>query len=175
MQKAFFIVSAAAAAAVALVGLPALAADTASADLVGPDGEQMGRVEMVQGPHGVLVTMEARGLAAGGHGFHIHQTGVCEGPSFESAGEHYAPEGHGHGFLSDDGYHAGDLPNITAGEDGIARADAFATGISLAEDVPNTVFDQDGSAVVIHERMDSYGDEAGAGGRVACGVITPGQ
>ncbi len=170
-----FAIASAAAAAVALTAVSALAADTASADLVGPDGQQMGRVEMVQGPHGVLVTLDVRGLAPGGHGFHIHQKGVCEGPSFESAGDHYAPEGHGHGFLSDDGYHAGDLPNITAGEDGIARADAFATEVSLDENAPNTLLDQDGSAFIIHERMDSYGDQAMAGGRVACGVITPGQ
>lgn len=153
----------------------AMAADTASAELAGPNGEQIGTVEMIQGPHGVLITVDASGLAAGGHGFHIHETSECQGPDFKSAGEHYAPDGHGHGFLADDGYHAGDLPNLHAGADGVARADFFTTRVSLAENDPNTVFDQDGSAFVVHERMDSYGDEAGAGGRVACGVIMPGQ
>lgn len=170
MQKAFIVASAC---AVALAGAPALAADTASAQLVGPNGEEMGRVEMIQGPHGVLVTVDATGLAPGRHGFHIHQTGQCQGPSFESAGDHYAPEGHGHGFLSDEGYHAGDLPNLYADANGTARAEYFATGVSLGDGAPNTLFDQDGSAFIIHERLDSYGDQAGAGGRVACGVITP--
>lgn len=172
MQKPFI---AATAACVMLAGLPARAADAASADLVGRNGEQMGRIEMVQGPRGVLVTLDVRGLATGGHGFHIHETGACEGPTFESAGEHYAPQGHAHGFLADDGHHAGDLPNITADADGVARADAFAHEVSLDEEASDTVFDQDGSAFIIHERMDSYGDEAMAEDRVACGVITPGQ
>ncbi len=172
MHKAFIIASAC---AVALAGLPALSADAASADLVGPDGQNMGRIEMIQAPHGVLVTVDASGLEPGRHGFHIHQTGKCDAPSFESAGDHFAPEGHGHGFLSDDGYHAGDLPNLYAADDGTARADAFATAVSLEEGALNSLFDQDGSAFIIHERMDSYGDQAGAGGRVACGVITPGQ
>jgi Cu-Zn family superoxide dismutase len=171
MQKAFIMASAC---AVALAAAPALAADRASAQLVGPNGEEMGTVEMVQGPHGVLVTVEASGLAEGGHGFHIHEVGTCE-PDFEAAGEHYAPEGHGHGFLAEGGYHAGDLPNLHAGADGVARADIFATTISLAEGEPNTVLDQDGSAFIIHERVDSYGDEAGSEGRVACGVINPGE
>lgn len=175
MQNGFVIASACAGALVGvLAGAPALAADTASADLAGPDGEQMGRVEMIQGPHGVLITVQATGLAEGGHGFHIHQVGKCE-PDFEAAGEHYAPEGNEHGFLADDGYHAGDLPNLHAGSDGNAQADYFTNRISLAEGESNTVFDEDGSAFIIHERMDSYGDQAGAGGRVACGVITPGQ
>jgi Cu-Zn family superoxide dismutase len=122
----------------------------------------------------VLVTLEASGLEPGSHGFHIHEFGTCE-PDFEAAGEHYAPEGNSHGFLAEGGPHGWDLPNIHAGEDGKAKADHFATAISLAEDSPNTVFDEDGSAIIIHERMDSYGEEAGAAGRVACGVINAGQ
>ena len=171
MQKAFVIASAC---AVALAGAPALAADTASAQLVGPNGEEMGTVEMQQGPTGVLISVQASGLAPGEHGLHIHQVGTCE-PDFDAAGEHYAPGGTGHGFLSEGGPHAGDLANIVAGEDGTAKADQFTTLISLAEDATNTVFDEDGSAVIIHENPDNYADADAAGGRVACGVIEAGQ
>jgi superoxide dismutase, Cu-Zn family len=174
MQKVFVTASALAAALVAIGMAPASAQDTASADLAGPDGQGMGRIEMIEGPHGVLVTVRATGLPEGGHGFHIHQVGTCE-PDFEAAGEHFAPEGNGHGFLADDGFHGGDLPNLHAGADGKAQADYFTDRISLAEGEANTVFDEDGSAFIVHERMDSYGDEAMAGGRIACGVITPGQ
>jgi Cu-Zn family superoxide dismutase len=158
-----------------LAAVPALAAETGTAALVGPNGEEMGSVELIQGPEGVLVTVDASGLEPGRHGFHIHQTGKCDGPDFESAGEHFAPQGHGHGFLSKDGFHGGDLPNLYADATGAARADYFAMGVSLADGTPESLFDADGSAFVIHERMDSYGEEAGSGGRVACGVIEPGQ
>ena len=172
MQKAFIIASVS---AIALAGAaPAMSAETAKAQLVGPAGEEMGEVTLIQGPHGVLITLGATGLVPGLHGFHIHEVGQCE-PDFEAAGDHHAPDGHGHGFLSDDGYHAGDLPNLHVDPDGTARADFFTTSVSLEPDGANTLFDDDGSAFIVHERMDSYGDEAGAGGRLACGVITPDQ
>ena len=171
MQKAFIIASAC---AIGLAGTSALAADTATAQLKGPNGEDMGTVEMQQGTTGVLIQLQATGLAPGEHGFHIHQVGTCE-PDFEAAGDHYAPGGTGHGFLSENGPHAGDLPNITANQDGTAAVDHFTPLISLAEDATNTVLDSDGSAFIIHENPDNYVDADAAGGRVACGVISPGQ
>ena len=160
--------------AAGLAAAPALAADNAHAVLLGPNGEQMGTVTLIQSrDDGVVIHVEASGLAEGGHGFHVHQTGRCD-PDFKAAGDHFAPAGHGHGFLSKDGWHAGDLPNIFADSSGAATADAFTDRISLRQGAPNSVFDKDGSAFIIHERADSYGDDPGAGGRVACGVIEPG-
>ena len=52
-----------------------------------------------------------------------------------------------------------------------ARADVFTGKITLAADADTTVFDADGSAIIIHAQPDSYGAEPGAGDRVACGVI----
>ena len=45
--------------------------------------------------------------------------------------------------------------------------------ITLDKGKPNSVFDADGSAIVIHAKGDDYkSDPAGdAGGRIACGVI----
>lgn len=158
-----------------LTAAPALAQDAAHARLVGPGGEEMGTVTLAQSrDDGVLVQVEATGLPSGWHGFHIHEVGQCE-PDFSAAGDHYNPDGSGHGFLAEGGHHAGDLPNIHADDSGAARADAFTTRVSLKEDAANTVFDSDGSAFIVHERPDSYGEDAGAGGRIACGVIEPGQ
>ena len=70
-----------------------------------------------------------------------------------------------------DGSHAGDLPNIYAGSDGTARADVFTDQVTLAADAETSVFDSDGSAIIIHAKPDSYGADPGAGDRVACGVI----
>jgi superoxide dismutase, Cu-Zn family len=171
MNRKFIV---AAACAAGLAGAPVMAADTASAQLVGTNGEEMGTVEMQQGTAGVLIRVQASGLAPGQHGFHIHQVGACE-PDFQAAGEHFAPGGAPHGYLSEHGPHAGDLPNITAGEDGTATADLFTTLISLDEAATNTIFDADGSAVIIHENADDYANADAAGGRIACGVINPGQ
>ena len=82
------------------------------------------------------------------------------------------PEDIGHGFMDTEGQHAGDMPNIYAGADGTARADYFHTAITLAEGANTSLFDDDGSAIIVHEKPDSYGADPGAGDRVACGVIT---
>lgn len=73
--------------------------------------------------------------------------------------------------MNDEGPHAGDLPNIYAGPDGTARADFYSEAITLASGEDTSVLDEDGSAIIVHEKPDTYGAEAGAGGRVACGVI----
>ena len=142
----------------------------ASAAMVGPDGSGMGTVTLEQGPNGVLVSADVSGLSPGGHGFHIHAVGTCS-PDFSAAGDHFAPSGASHGFMYEGGMHAGDLPNIFAAADGSARADYFTSAITLAADADHSVFDDDGSAIIIHAKPDTYAQEAGAGGRVACGVI----
>lgn len=144
---------------------------TAVASMSGPDGAPMGTVTLEQGPNGVWISADVIGLTAGAHGFHIHSVGACT-PDFSAAGGHYAPGGEGHGFMHPEGSHAGDLPNIHAGSDGTARADHFTNKVTLAAHGETSVFDSDGSAIIIHAKPDSYGAEPGAGDRVACGVIT---
>ena len=152
---------------------PAAVGARASATLAGPDGAPMGEVSLTQGPNGVLISADVHGLSPGAHGFHIHGVGACT-PDFSAAGGHFNPGGEGHGFMHEDGSHSGDLPNIHAGADGAARADVFSDAITLAEDRDHSLFDDDGSAIIIHAKPDSYGDDPAAGDRVACGVIVRG-
>ena len=147
------------------VGAQALAA------LVGPDGSGMGVVTLTQTHHGVLIAAEVNGLPPGGHGFHLHTVGTCS-PDFAAAGDHFNPGNVGHGYNNPAGVHAGDLPNIYAGADGAARADYFTAAVTLDTDAAHSLFDADGTAIIIHENPDTYGEDAGAGGRLACGVIT---
>lgn len=144
---------------------------TATARLAGPDGAAMGTVTLTQSPHGVIIAADVTGLAPGGHGFHIHETGSCT-PDFAAAGDHFSPKERGHGYAYEGGYHAGDLPNIYAAADGTVRVDVFTSDVTLTMDLAHSLFDEDGSAFIIHEKPDTYGEDAGAGGRVACGVIT---
>ena len=145
----------------------------ASASLAGPDGAAMGTVTFTQGPNGVLIEADVQGLSPGAHGFHIHSVGACT-PDFTAAGGHYAPGGEGHGLMHEGGSHAGDLPNIHAGADGAARADYFTAAVTLDADADHSLFDDDGSAIIVHAKPDSYGEAPEAGDRVACGVIVRG-
>lgn len=149
------------------------AQEMAEATLTNPEGEEVGRATLTETPgHGVLIHLEVWGLEPGPHGFHIHETGRCE-PDFGAAGGHYAPRGHSHGALHPDGKHAGDLLNLYVPESGALTVDQLAEGVTLQRGVEGTLFDDDGSALLIHTGPDDYRSQptGDAGGRAACGVI----
>ena len=151
---------------------------TAEAVLESPDGDPMGTVTFRQAASGVLIMADVKGLAPGGHAFIIHEVGACT-PDFGAAGDHFNPTETEHGFIhpawkrGELGQgHGGDLPNIYAASDGSVRADFFTVGIALDKDQRHSVFDADGSAIIVHEHPDSYGEEeSDTGNRVSCGVI----
>ena len=147
---------------------------SAKATMMSAEGQEIGTVTFDENGNGVLIQATLSGLPPGEHAFHIHQTGSCEN-DFQAAGDHYAPEGHQHGVLNPEGAHAGDLPNLWVAENGEAAHDVATTDVTLAEGASNTLFDDDGSAMIVHENPDSYRKDAGAGGRIACGVIEPGS
>ena len=144
---------------------------TASAEIMDSDGQSLGMVTLTQGPQGVLVSADLSGLPPGGHAFHIHAVGACS-PDFSAAGGHFGPEDESHGFMYSTDMHAGDLPNIYVGADGTVQADAFTDDITLATEDVRSLFDADGSAIIVHANPDDYGEDSGvAGSRIACGVI----
>ena len=155
---------------------------TAEAVLESPSGDPMGTVTLRQGAAGVLIMAEMTGLTPGGHAFVIHETGACT-PDFGAAGDHFNPAETEHGFIhpawkrgESVGAHGGDLPNIYAAADGSARADFFTAGVTLDTGQRHSVFDADGSALIVHEHPDAYGpEESDTGRRVACGVIDRSQ
>ena len=153
---------------------------TAAAALESPSGEPVGTVTFLQAPTGVLVMADLEGLVPGGHAFIVHEVGSCT-PDFSAAGDHFNPTEAQHGFIhaawkrgESAGGHGGDLPNIYAASDGSARADFFNVGITLDVGLRHSVFDDDGSAIIVHEKPDAYGEhESDTGARLACGVIRP--
>ncbi len=161
----------AAALLVAAYCMPAAAADLATAQLKDRSGKAIGDVDLTQTPGGVLLRVSVKGLAPGEHAFHIHAVGKCEAP-FDSAGGHFNPGSHKHGIVAGPG-HAGDMPNLHVPQSGDLMVEVLNTAITLEKGKPNSVFDADGSALVIHAKADDYrSDPAGnAGDRIACGVV----
>jgi len=157
------------AAALAL-STPAFAVDRATAVLKDANGKEVGKVTIIAVPTGVLLDADLTAVPPGDHAFHIHAIGKCEPPDFKSAGGHFNPEEDKHGLMNEAGPHAGDLPNIHVPENGKLHIEVLNQRVSLSDGL----LDDDGSAIVIHQRPDDYKtDPAGnAGPRIACGVIT---
>ena len=155
----------------AVVSMPINAAEMANTQLKDGSGKAVGDVDLVQTPAGVLIKLQLKGLTPGEHAFHVHAVGKCEAP-FESAGPHFNPGNHKHGIMSGEG-HAGDMPNLYVPQSGELSVEVVNTAISLEKGKPNSLFDSDGSSLVIHAKADDYKtDPAGnAGERIACGVI----
>jgi Cu-Zn family superoxide dismutase len=151
-------------------------ASQATAELRDKDGKAVGVATFRESSGGVTVDLNVKGLTPGLHAVHVHAVGKCEAPAFTSAGGHFNPAQKKHGYKSPEGAHAGDLPNMLVAKDGTGRFESFTDGMTLKPGA-TSVFDKDGSALVIHAGVDdNVTDPTGnAGDRAACGIITMAQ
>jgi len=135
-------------------------------------GNSVGTAELSPAPKGVSIRLNLMNLPPGMHGIHVHAVAKCEAPAFTTAGGHLNPDMKHHGLENPDGPHAGDMPNVTVGADGTAKATVVAPGVTMGDD-PHSIFSNGGTALVIHANVDDMkSDPAGnAGARIACGTI----
>ena len=160
-------------------GAAAESAIRASTTLVDTTGAPVGWARLVEDATGTLhVNVHVAGLSPGLHGTHFHAVGLCTtgtSPAFSSAGSHHNPTGSKHGLESPDGPHAGDLPNMVVNVSGIGRLATTTDGATLSAG-STTLFDANGSALVIHAATDDQQTDptGNSGGRVACGVLQAG-
>ena len=123
----------------------------------------------------VEIHLTAKGLKPGLHGVHFHAVGKCE-PDFTAAGGHFDPGPAGN--MDPDAnhpFHMGDLPQLEVGANGEGTLDAVTTRVTLT-DGPLTLFDADGTAIILHGNPDqgiTSEPRSGVSGgpRVACGVF----
>ncbi|RPH73288.1 superoxide dismutase family protein, partial [bacterium] len=141
-------------------------------ELYDRDGKIVGQAFFRERSDGVLIRMEVRGLTPGLHAVHMHSVGKCEGSAFATAGGHFNPMGKKHGLNNPAGSHAGDLPNMLVSKDGSGRFEVRTDAITLKAG-PVSVFDSDGSALIIHAGVDDYTTDptGNAGDPAACGPI----
>ena len=123
----------------------------------------------------VEITLDVSGLKPGRHSVHLHAVGKCT-PDFTAAGGHFDP---GPASNTDPDanhpFHMGDLPNLEVDASGKGTMKAVTTRVTLA-DGPLSLFDADGSAIIIHgnaDQMITGAPKSGVSGgpRAACGVI----
>lgn len=147
----------------------------ATAVLENAAGERVGRVSLRQRRRGVTISVRARDLPPGFHGFHVHAVGACRAPDFKSAMGHLKQDAQGHGA------HLGDLPSLLVDARGTARLVARTDRFRISD-----LREGDGAAFMVHEKPDNFGnvpsryvaqpdqetrDTGDAGSRIACGVV----
>jgi Cu-Zn family superoxide dismutase len=140
-----------------------------------------------EGVKEVRVEMKVQGLTDGKHAVHIHEVGKCE-PCSAAGGHHDpGPFGQSRPDTASDAtpatdinhpFHMGDLVNLEV-KDGVGTLTHTTNRVTLS---PGrlSVFDDDGSSVIVHTQADTYCDEetelkkgCAGGAREACAVLKP--
>ena len=168
-------------------------------------GNESGVVDFTQSPADenlpeptvdVVARVKSELLTPGDHGMHIHENGTCTRgtpTTFSSAGGHFDPGPFGNSTPVDlnHPYHMGDLPNLEVNEAQEGHLRHTTSRITLSPG-PLSVFDANGSAVVVHLLPDQgvpcvpgppdasgrptgcvAGVGVSGGARLLCGVILP--
>lgn len=135
----------------------------------------------------VKVELTVKGLPDGKHAVHIHEVGSCE--PCAAAGGHHDPGPFGEprpDTASDNTpatdinhpFHMGDLINLEV-KNGVGKLQHTTNRVTLAPG-KLSVFDADGSAIIVHAQPDTYCDEeselkkgCAGGAREACGILRP--
>ena len=134
-----------------------------------------GTVRFTENGDDVLIDIDITGLKKDSkHGFHVHQCGDMS-EQCESMCAHFNPYGTSHGGPDSKERHVGDLGNLVADTDGVARYQMSDSMIKLRGTKCNII----GRGLIIHAGEDDLGkgghDDSlttgHSGKRIACAVI----
>ena len=142
-------------------------------ELLSKDGNtKIGQVVIVQSQHGLVFYPQLEKLAAGMHGFHIHENPDCgltaDGLGMKAGGHWNPTKAPNHSFPWDDNGHKGDLPSLFVDAHGQANSPVLAPKLKTLDEIRDR-------SLMIHVGGDNYHDHpaklGGGGARMACGII----
>lgn len=184
MKRTQFVAGTLAVVALVALGGPAVSANeipTAKATIVScTDGSPLGSATLLETPSAegvknVTVLLSVRNLTPGKHAVHIHEVGACT--PCTAAGSHLdlGPFGQNLPVTANHPYHSGDLVNVRVESNGTGVL-AHVTSRVAISDGNLSLFDPNGSSIVIHTLPDTYCPDpsdpnCAGGGRAACGIL----
>ena len=131
-----------------------------------------GEVVFTQTDDKLVMVANLQGLTPGEHAIHLHETADCSSDDATSSGGHWNPDDKPHGKWGDEnGYHRGDIGNLTADADGNATL-TFETD-QWCIDCDDATKSIKGRGIIVHAKADDFKTQptGAAGERVACGEI----
>ena len=151
---------------------------SAVAHLSDSGGRVVGNAVFLQDGGSVRILVDVAGVTPGSKALHIHEVGLCEPPSFESAGGHFNPDKAHHGIGTRRGPHAGDLPNIVIDATGKGHLEFTNKHVNVKKgNSSSSLLSGKGTALILHAEADDMRSdpEGESGARLACGVIMRAQ
>ncbi|KAF2357884.1 Superoxide dismutase copper/zinc binding domain [Trinorchestia longiramus] len=141
----------------------------------GVDEKVFGKLALYKKDGGVFIEGIIHNLKPGFHGFHVHEKGLL-GNKCMDAGEHFNPLNKVHAGPKDLHRHAGDLGNVHADHNGVAKINIFDGHISLHPEDKTYIGKR---SFVVHKKPDDLGRggnkeslrTGNAGGRLSCGIV----
>ena len=138
-----------------------------------------------EGVKQVTVAMKVQGLKDGKHAVHIHEVGQCE-PCAAAGGHHDpGPSGQPRPDTAADTvpatdinhpFHMGDMVNLEV-KNGVGSLEHTTSRVTLSAG-RLSVFDADGSSIIVHTQADTYCDQeselkkgCAGGAREACALL----
>ncbi len=140
-----------------------------SYDILAKSGSKTnGTITFSQKGNLVKMVITANNLTPGLHAVHIHEVGDCSAPDASSAKGHWNPMSQMHGKWGAEQHHNGDIGNLDADANGIAKL-TFNTDhwcIGCSDPSKNII----GKAIIIHAAKDDFTTQptGNAGGRIGC-------
>ena len=132
-----------------------------------------GEVTFTQEAGKITMVANFSGLTPGEHAIHLHEKADCSSDDGKSTGGHWNPTHEPHGkWGAAEGYHKGDIGNLTADAEGNATLEFITDQWCLGcEDENGNIL---GKAVIVHQGVDDFVSQpsGAAGARISCtGII----
>lgn len=113
----------------------------------------MGEIKLRPVTGGVQVYGNITGLTPNSiHAIHIHANPSCADKG-NAAGGHFNPTAQPHNQPTATDSHSGDMPNIIADSNGVAKVDFVNPKISLTAGASNSAYNH---AIIVHAGVDDY-------------------